>query len=193
MKQTRRFAGRTTSAPHKEATAKASRAMPKHLAITISGPVSLGNYEAGVLNKVIYAPKDSELASGNLFAFAGFVERRIRDHDYAIGREKTRAFLISPELSKPGELGPIRFIPEALRKLLDLGGTTIADLDETVRKRLQRSPLGAFRRHPQGARHRRHSQRGRNYPDCHQELFRQAEAQQIAGVMSEVLGSIQSE
>ena len=45
-----------------------------------------------------------------------------------------KRLLLSPELSKPGELGPIRFIPEALRKRSDLGGTTMAGIDETARE-----------------------------------------------------------
>jgi hypothetical protein len=45
----------------------------------------------------------AELASSELFAFAGFFDRRYRDHDYDVGRTKARDFL-----RKPGRLGPIR-------------------------------------------------------------------------------------
>ena len=100
--------------------------------LTLETAARLGTKEEMKIYSI--TAKESELASGDFSAFAGFFERRLREHDYDIGREKGQAFLLSLELNKPGELGPIRFIPEALRSHPDLGGTTMADIDETARK-----------------------------------------------------------
>src|SRR5262249_11474897 len=58
---------------------------------------------------------DAELAGAQLFAFAGFLDRTYRDHDYDVGRQKAQAFLQNAALNAPGELGPIRYTPQALR------------------------------------------------------------------------------
>ena len=100
--------------------------------LTLETVASLGSKEEMKIYTV--TAKSSELASGEFLAFAGFFERRLREHDYDIGREKAQAFLLSPELSKPGELGPIRFTPEALRKHPNLGGITIGDIDRSARE-----------------------------------------------------------
>jgi len=39
---------------------------------------------------------DSELASTGLVAFAGFFDRRCREHDYLVGRQKAQAFCKHP-------------------------------------------------------------------------------------------------
>ncbi len=78
---------------------------------------------------------NDELASGDLSAFAGFFERRLREHDYDIGREKARKFLTSPKLNAPGEIGPIRYSnPEPLRAHPNLGGLTMAGIDRHQRE-----------------------------------------------------------
>jgi hypothetical protein len=69
---------------------------------------------------VIYGitASNEELASCGLCSFAGFFDRRYRDHDYDVGRAKARAFLTNPQLSEAGQLGPIRYQnPEPLRAI----------------------------------------------------------------------------
>ena len=39
---------------------------------------------------------NKELASFELYSFAGFFDRRYRDHDYEVGRKKTQQFLANP-------------------------------------------------------------------------------------------------
>jgi hypothetical protein len=85
---------------------------------------------------------NSELASWELSSFAGFFDRRYRDHDYDVGRAKARRFLTDPKMSGPGQLGPIRYPnPEPLRAINpELDGLTLERMDrhprELVRDRL---------------------------------------------------------
>jgi len=51
----------------------------------------------------------SELAGAGLQAFLGFFDQRFRDHDYDVGRTHARKVLLDPALSRPGEIGPIRY------------------------------------------------------------------------------------
>ncbi len=76
---------------------------------------------------------DSELASYELFAFAGFFDRRYRDHDYEVGRKKAQAFLAAPD-----KLGPIRFRPEPLGPIDPaLDGLKLEKMDRTVREKIR--------------------------------------------------------
>jgi len=60
---------------------------------------------------------DSQLAGGALEAFLGFFDQRFRDHDYDVGRLHARQVLTDPHLSKPGELGPIRYKSTDIRPI----------------------------------------------------------------------------
>jgi hypothetical protein len=72
---------------------------------------------------------DSELASSELFAFAGFFDRRYRDHDYDIGRRKAQDFL-----TNPGKLGPINYAPEPIRNIdTSLNGLKLEQMDRDTR------------------------------------------------------------
>lgn len=72
---------------------------------------------------------DSELASSELFAFAGFFDRRYRDHDYDVGRSKAQAFL-----ANPGNLGPIKYTPEPIRTIdATLNGLKLEQMDRDIR------------------------------------------------------------
>ena len=72
---------------------------------------------------------DSELASSELFAFAGFFDRRYRDHDYDVGRTKAQAFL-----AHPGKLGPINYTPEPIRKIdASLDGLKLDQMNRDTR------------------------------------------------------------
>jgi hypothetical protein len=76
---------------------------------------------------------ESELASSDLFAFAGFFDRRYRDHDYEVGRRKTQAFL-----ANSGALGPIRYTPEPLGKIDPaLDGLTVEKMDRGIREQVR--------------------------------------------------------
>lgn len=77
---------------------------------------------------------DAELASENLSAFGGFFDRRFRDHDYLVGREKAQAWLLSQRSAATGEIGPIRFTPKALPVRQNLGNLEVRDLPESSRR-----------------------------------------------------------
>jgi hypothetical protein len=55
---------------------------------------------------------DAELAGSSLFAFAGFFDQGIRQHDYDVGRNKAKEF-ISAQNAGPatGGLGPFNYTP----------------------------------------------------------------------------------
>ncbi len=76
---------------------------------------------------------DNELASYELFAFAGFFDRRYRDHDYEVGRQKAQDFLRHPD-----KLGPIRFTPEPLG-LIDpaLNGLKLEKMERSTREKVR--------------------------------------------------------
>jgi hypothetical protein len=86
-----------------------------------------------------------ELASHELFAFAGFFDRRFREHDYDVGRTKAQGFLATINGEAGGALdplGPIRFTPEEIRSIdKSLDGITFDRMDrglrESVRDRLR--------------------------------------------------------
>jgi hypothetical protein len=68
---------------------------------------------------VIYqvTAEDSELASGALFAFAGFFDEKYRRHDYEVGREKARDWLKNLKHGVPAgavvpSLGPVHYEPK---------------------------------------------------------------------------------
>ena len=61
----------------------------------------------------IYAitAKESELAGSSLFAFAGFFDRNIRQHDYDVGRKKAWEFIDAQNKSTAtSRLGPFNYI-----------------------------------------------------------------------------------
>jgi hypothetical protein len=73
--------------------------------------------------------EDKELASSELFAFAGFFDRSYREHDYDVGRKKAQEFLLNP-----GKLGPIRFTPEPIRPIdPNLDNLKLQKMDRDVR------------------------------------------------------------
>jgi Patatin-like phospholipase len=81
-----------------------------------------------------------ELASDLISAFGGFFEERFRRHDYLVGREKARAFLLSqaPGKAKQGDIGPIRYPnPPAIPVHENLGGVGIGALSKQQREKLR--------------------------------------------------------
>jgi Patatin-like phospholipase len=81
----------------------------------------------------------SELASTELSAFAGFFDRRFRDHDYDVGRAKARQFLTNGILSHPHQIGPILYPdPESLRAIdPQLDGLTLNRMDRAPREQVR--------------------------------------------------------
>ena len=75
---------------------------------------------------------DQELASFELFSFAGFFDRRYRDHDYDVGRTKAQEFL-----TMKGILGlpnGLRFAPEKIRDIdHSLDGLHLQGMDRNTR------------------------------------------------------------
>jgi Patatin-like phospholipase len=81
-----------------------------------------------------------ELASDLISSFGGFFERRFREHDYLVGREKARAFLDSqaPGKAVAQEIGPIFYQnPPAIPARSDLGKTQLKDLPKKQREELR--------------------------------------------------------
>jgi hypothetical protein len=96
---------------------------------------------------------NQELAGGGMFAFEGFFDLILRQHDYNLGRQKAREFLAqhrhrgpervagSPE--PPPDIGPIRYDPTDKISTVSVperdprtGDVLIAKLDSGVRQRL---------------------------------------------------------
>jgi hypothetical protein len=82
---------------------------------------------------------NSELASAELTAFAGFFDRRYRDHDYDVGRAKARQFLTNSNLAHPQQIGPILYPdPEPLRAIdPQLDGLTLERMDRAPREHVR--------------------------------------------------------
>ena len=79
---------------------------------------------------------DTELAGADAVAFAGFFDRRYREHDYDVGRAKAQQFLADPAVA--GRLGPIRSTPEAIHPIdHSLDGLRLDGMDRNLRERLR--------------------------------------------------------
>jgi hypothetical protein len=61
--------------------------------------------------------QDGRLAGAGLFAFLGFFDQSYRDHDYDWGRTVAQQLLGSAAFKQPGQLGPIRYTPAAIRPI----------------------------------------------------------------------------
>jgi hypothetical protein len=76
--------------------------------------------------------EDTMLAGGGLFAFIGFFDQAFRDHDYDCGRTVAQRLLANPLFQAPGQLGPIRYIPAAIRPInAALGGLPLKDIPKS--------------------------------------------------------------
>lgn len=95
--------------------------------LTLETAAGLGNRDE--MNIYGITASADELASSDLVAFAGFFDRRYREHDYDVGRRKTQEFL-----ANPGALGPLRFTPEPIRPIdSSLNGLKLENMDRDVR------------------------------------------------------------
>jgi hypothetical protein len=96
---------------------------------------------------------NQELAGGGMFAFLGFFDLALRQHDYNLGRQKARAFLAqhrvrTPEPmagadETPPDIGPIRYHPTDTVPDIPVperdpttGDVLISHLDPNIRTRL---------------------------------------------------------
>jgi hypothetical protein len=96
---------------------------------------------------------NQELAGGGMFAFLGFFDLTLRQHDYNLGRQKARAFLaqhrnraperVAGSAEPPPDIGPIRYDPTDTIRVIPVpqrdpktGDVLISDLDPGVRTRL---------------------------------------------------------
>src|ERR1700675_2925848 len=87
-----------------------------------------------------------ELAGGGMFAFLGFFDLTLRQHDYNLGRQKARAFLaqhrnraperVAGSAEPPPDIGPIRYDPTDTIRVIPVpqrdpktGDVLISDLD----------------------------------------------------------------
>ena len=79
----------------------------------------------------------AELASNELFAFAGFFDQSFRDHDYDVGRKKAQDVL-SAINAGPDPLGPIHFEPEPIRPIdATLDGLTFERMNPALREEVR--------------------------------------------------------
>ena len=70
-----------------------------------------------------------KLAGAGLFAFIGFFDQVFRDHDYDWGRTIAQQLLAKPLFQAPGQLGPIRYTPAAIRPIIAaLSGILLKDI-----------------------------------------------------------------
>ncbi len=75
--------------------------------------------------------KDTELASSDMFAFAGFFDLRYRKHDYDVGRKKAQDFLLNLECP----LGKINFEPEDIDPIDEsLNNLKLEGMPEKIRE-----------------------------------------------------------
>ena len=104
--------------------------------LTIEAAAELGTRDEMAVYGI--TARSDELASHELFAFAGFFDRRFRDHDYDVGRTKAREFLATingKDGQPPDPLGPIRFKPEPIRAIdRNLDGLTFDRMDRQMRE-----------------------------------------------------------
>lgn len=75
----------------------------------------------------------NELAGAELCAFAGFFDRRYRDHDYDLGRQKAQQFL-----QQETSFGPIQYTPETIRPIdTALNGLKLEQMDRPLREQVR--------------------------------------------------------
>ena len=96
---------------------------------------------------------NQELAGGGMFAFLGFFDLTLRQHDYNLGRQKARAFLaqhrnrtpagVAGSAEPPPDIGPVRYDPADTipdvpvpQRNPTTGDVLISGLDPGVRTRL---------------------------------------------------------
>jgi hypothetical protein len=91
-----------------------------------------------------------QLASELVFSFAGFLDHRLREHDYIVGRCRAQKFLsdLNTSAQQPNDpgLGPIRYRPQALPVLPALGNIRLKDIDRDKRVALRDRLLGRVSR-----------------------------------------------
>lgn len=96
----------------------------------------IGHYDE--MTTYAITASDSELASSELAAFAGFFDLAYRDHDYDVGRQKAQAFLTDPAISTPGGIGPIRYTPKPNRHIdPQLNGLKLNKMDRATREKVR--------------------------------------------------------
>ena len=77
--------------------------------------------------------KDTELASSDMFAFAGFFDLRYRKHDYDVGRKKAQVFL--KDSACP--LGKLNFTPETVDPIDEsLNNMKLEGMPEKIREEI---------------------------------------------------------
>ena len=98
--------------------------------LTLERAADLGATDEMTIYSIIAA--DTELASTGLEAFAGFFDRRCREHDYLVGRRKAQAFLQGKDIF--GLAGGLNCAFEAVPVPdAKLDGLKLGDMDDSVR------------------------------------------------------------
>jgi predicted acylesterase/phospholipase RssA len=110
--------------------------------LTLERAAALGETDEMTIYSVI--ANDSELASTDLVAFAGFLDRRCRDHDYDIGRQKAQEFLNTPGIfgfdpANPAQNnGKLRYAPLSIRTIdTSLDGLKLSAMDRNIREKVR--------------------------------------------------------
>jgi len=98
-----------------------------HGILTLEKAANLGERDRMRIYGIV---TDAEkLAGAGLFAFIGFFDQVFRDHDYDWGRTIAQQLLAKPLFQAPGQLGPIRYTPAAIRPInAALSGILLKDI-----------------------------------------------------------------
>ena len=102
--------------------------------LALERAAGLGDTDEMTIYSII--AEDAKLASGEFVAFAGFFDRRYREHDYLVGRQKAQTFLQTPGIF--GLKGPLNFSPEPVAAPdPSLDGLKLEKMDRDVRENVR--------------------------------------------------------
>lgn len=109
--------------------------------LTLERAAGLGETDEMTIYSI--TASESELASADLMAFGGFFDRRYREHDYEVGREKAQAFLNTPGIF--GLPGKIRYTPAPnAGRDKSLDGLKLKQMDRALREQVRDQILDRF-------------------------------------------------
>lgn len=109
--------------------------------LTLERAADLGETDEMTIYSI--TANESELASSDLMAFAGFIDRSYREHDYELGREKAQAFLQTKGIF--GVANGLRFTSAPNRgRDKSLDGLKLAKMDRTIRENVRDRMMDRF-------------------------------------------------
>jgi hypothetical protein len=104
--------------------------------LTLERAANLGDHDEMQVYGIV--TQSTKLAGAGISAFVGFLDQVFRDHDYDWGRSVAQTLLANPKFNEPGQLGPIRYTPAAIRPInTQLDGLLLNDIPEQDVERLK--------------------------------------------------------